>query len=270
MKKLLPVCVIVIVCLIGNIIISKLGKYLDKKKKGIHVSFICSIIKVAWTVAAIVILSELFQPTKAISNTLLTSSSLLVAVVGFAAQQVLADIMSGLILSWSKPFDVGEKITIESLGISGIVEKMDLRHTVVKTYHNSRLLVPNSVINKSVIENANFENHYIGNYLEIPISYDSNIDQAIKIVENIVSSHPLVIDVREDKTVGKKVKVFVKDLSENGVVLKCTVRTRNLDDSFEACSDIRRHIKNQFDIVGIKIHCQRIKVIDTKEKGEEL
>ena len=142
---------------------------------------------------------------------------------------------------------------------------MDLRHTVVKTYHNSRLLVPNSVINKSVIENANFENHYIGNYLEIPISYDSNIDQAIKIVENIVSSHPLVIDVREDKTVGKKVKVFVKDLSENGVVLKCTVRTRNLDDSFEACSDIRRHIKNQFDIVGIKIHCQRIKVIDTKE-----
>lgn len=207
-------------------------------------------------------LTGMFKTTKTLSQTLLTSSGLLVAVAGFAAQEVLSDIISGIMLSWAKPFDIGEKINITELGISGIVESMSIRHTVIKTYHNSRLIIPNSVINKTVIENSNYDNHYIGNYLEIPVSYDSDMDKAVEIMEDVISNHHLVLDMRKDKEKDKKATVFIKELGENGIVLKSTIYTRNIDDNYIACSDIRKELKKQFDLAGIKMYFKRVRVIN--------
>lgn len=165
-------------------------------------------------------------------------------------------------LSWTKPFDVGEKISISDMGISGIVDSMTLRHTVIRTYHNSRLIVPNSVINKAVVENSNYYNDYIGNYLEVPISYDSDVDKAIEIMGDVISSHPLVLDVRTDKTVGKKSFVYIKDFEERGIVLKNTVCTKTVDDNFTACGDIRRELKRRFDEAGIRLYDKKMKIIE--------
>ena len=57
------------------------------------------------------------------------------------------------------------------------------------------------------------------------------MERAIGIMGDVIAKNELVLDMREDKTVGKKVPVYVKDLSENGVILKSTICTKNLDDS---------------------------------------
>ena len=243
-----------------NFIISKGIKLITKKNHGIHIDFIGSIIKLSWLIIMVSMLTGMFKTTKTLSQTLLTSSGLLVAVAGFAAQEVLSDIISGIMLSWAKPFDIGEKINITELGISGIVESMSIRHTVIKTYHNSRLIIPNSVINKTVIENSNYD--YIGNYLEIPVSYDSDMDKAVEIMEDVISNHHLVLDMRKDKEKDKKATVFIKELGENGIVLKSTIYTRNIDDNYIACSDIRKELKKQFDLAGIKMYFKRVRVIN--------
>lgn len=262
MSNILKICLIVSIWFSGNLIISKTFKYIINKKCGIHINFLGSAAKLVWAILMLSLITDMFEMTKSFSKTLLTSSGLIVAVAGFAAQQVLADIISGIMLSWAKPFDVGEKVTIPDLGISGIIESMSLRHTVIRTYHNSRLIVPNSVINKSVIENSNYDNQYIGNYLEIPISYESNVDMAIDIMEEIIASHEKVLDIRKNKEVGKKVSVYIKDMTEEGVILKCTIWTKDVDDNFIACSDIRKEIKKQFDEKGIKICYKRVKVVN--------
>ena len=135
---------------------------------------------------------------------------------------------------------------------------MTIRHVVIRTYHNSRLLVPNSIINKAVIENSNYSHNFVGSYLEIPIDYHSDINKAITIMEDTIEKNPLVIKLPEDE---KKATVLIKDFSENGIILKCTIRTKDLDDNFTACSDLRKDIKNEFDKENIKIYYQRIKVI---------
>lgn len=262
LSNILKICLIVCIWLVGNLIISKTFKYIINKKCGIHINFLGSAAKLVWAILMLSLITDMFEMTKSFSKTLLTSSGLIVAVAGFAAQQVLADIISGIMLSWAKPFDVGEKVTIPDLGISGIIESMSLRHTVIRTYHNSRLIVPNSVINKSVIENSNYDNHYIGNYLEIPISYESNVYTAISLMEEIIASHEKVLDIRNNKEVGKKVSVYIKDMTEEGVILKCTIWTKDVDDNFIACSDIRKEIKKQFDEKGIKICYKRVKVVN--------
>lgn len=251
----------------GMFAINKIFGIILKRKEQIHIKFLRSMSKVLLSIVACICISGLFTTTKALSATLLTSSSLLVAIVGFAAQQVLADVISGIMLSWSRPFNLGEKVNISSLGISGIVEDMTVRHTVIRTYHNSRMIIPNSVINKAIIENSNYNNDYIGNYMEIAVSYESNLELAMEVMRDTIASHPLVTDIRTDQTEGNKVNVAVKELGDNGIILKATVWTRNLDDNFAACSDIRRLIKKNFDAKGISIPYHHVHVVTDTEDG---
>lgn len=195
---LIKIAVIVVFWSGGMFALNKIFGMILKRKEQIHIKFLRSMSKVVLTIIAFICISGLFNTTKALSATLLTSSSLLVAIVGFAAQQVLADVISGVMLSWSRPFNLGEKVNISSLGISGIVEDMTVRHTVIRTYHNSRMIIPNSVINKAIVENSNYNNDYIGNYMEVSVSYESNLEQAIEVMRETIASYPLVVDIRPD------------------------------------------------------------------------
>lgn len=258
---LIKIAVIVVLWSAGIVGLNKIFGIILKRKEQIHIKFLRSMSKVILTIMAIICISGLFTTTKALSATLLTSSSLLVAVVGFAAQQVLADVISGVMLSWSRPFNLGEKINISTLGISGIVEDMTVRHTVIRTYHNSRMIIPNSVINKAIVENSNYTSDYIGNYMEVSVSYESDLEKAIEVMKETIASHPLVVDIRPDPSEGAKVSVIVKALADDGIILKSTVWTRTLDDNFTACSDIRRLLKANFEREGISIPYRHIHVV---------
>ena len=265
---LIKIAVIVVFWSGGMFALNKIFGMILKRKEQIHIKFLRSMSKVVLTIIAFICISGLFNTTKALSATLLTSSSLLVAIVGFAAQQVLADVISGVMLSWSRPFNLGEKVNISSLGISGIVEDMTVRHTVIRTYHNSRMIIPNSVINKAIVENSNYNNDYIGNYMEVSVSYESNLEQAIEVMRETIASYPLVVDIRPDPSEGNKVNVAVKELGDDGIILKSTVWTKNIDDNFTACSDIRRLIKKNFDAVGISIPYRHVQVVAGSSEKE--
>ena len=264
---LIKLAIIFALWFVGMLVLNKTFSMILKRNEQIHIKFLRSISKAILTIIAFICASGLFNTTKTLSATLLTSSSLLVAIVGFAAPQGLA-VVSGVMLSWSRPFNLGEKVNISSLGISGIVEDMTVRHTVIRTYHNSRMIIPNSVINKAIVENSNYNNDYIGNYMEISVSYESDLEKAIEIMQRTISEHPLVMDVRANKEEGEKVKVSVKELGEDGIILKSTVWTQNIDDNFTACSDIRRLIKQHFDAAGIQIPYRHLQVVmdQTAEK----
>ena len=48
------------------------------------------------------------------------------------------------------------------------------------------MIIPNSVINKAIVENSNYNNDYIGNYMEISVSYESNLEQAIEVMRETI------------------------------------------------------------------------------------
>lgn len=241
-------------------ICNKIFKVIIKKNNDIQLKFIRSVVKAVISLLFIFALGMFFETTRDLSKMLLQSSALFVAVAGFAAQQVLADVISGMMLSWMKPFNIGERITLKDKNITGIIEDMTIRHTIIKTFHNSRLIIPNSIINKEIIENSNFDSNYIGNYLEIAVAYESDIDKAIDIVEDVISKCDKVIDIREDKSVGKAVTVLVKELGESGIILKTTVWTADINDNFAACSEIRLNIKKEFDKNNIEIPYNKLAI----------
>lgn len=230
----------------------KIFKLAIKKNKDIQMKFMQSIAKAIITVIFICITGMLFETTRDISKTLLQSSALFVAVAGFSAQQVLADVVSGMMISYCKPYNIGERITLKSSEITGIVEDITIRHTVIRCFDNTRVIIPNSVINKDIISNSDFETECIGNYLEIGVSYDSNTRLAMQIMKDVVLRNRLVQDKSKGSNCDREIYISVKSWEKTGIILKTTVWTKTVDDNFIACSELRLSIKEAFDIAGIK------------------
>lgn len=251
---------IILICILV-LVFNKLNKYIFrsilKRKNKIHLKFLRSIISVAIYIIGIYNIFSKFQVTKNFTGSIMTSSSIIVAVAIFAAQESLNDILSGVMLSWSRPFEIGERIQIIGLNITGIVEDITVRHTVIRTFNHSRIIVPNSVLNKQVIEDNSNTDSRVGNFLDVTISYESDLNKAITILEELVSSHELVLITEETP-----VKVVVRDLTDNGIKLRVQIWTAEVGGNFKACSDLRKTLLEIFKKNNIVIPYKQIKIVN--------
>lgn len=236
-------------------IVNLIFRRIEKKSKAAHLRFSRGMFKALIIVLTIYTLAQQFELTKDMSTALLQSGSLVIAVATFAAQQALANVISGFSLAFSKPYNVNDKIRVSqgnSVVAEGIVTDITLRHTIISQYNGESCIVPNSVMDSAVITNTNYTEN-IGNFMEITVGYDSNISRAMELMRQICAEHELTLNTMENS-------VFVKGYSADGVILKTTVWTKNLDDSFHACSDIRLALVQKYLEEDIEIPYQTVTV----------
>ncbi len=249
--------IIVLLVLVLNKLNKALFRSILKRHNKIHLKFTRSIITVFIYVIGIFAVFKLIKPNTDFTTSFLTSSGIIVAVAIFAAQESLNDILSGVMLSWSRPFEVGERVQILGLKVTGIVEDITVRHTIIRTFNNSKIVIPNSVMNKQMIENNSNRDSRAGNFLDVLISYESDLDKAISILEELVSSHELVLITEQTP-----VKVIIRDLTENGVALRVQIWTKEVGENFMACSDIRKSVLEKFKENNIEIPYKQVEVIN--------
>lgn len=202
-----------------------------------------------------VIISQI-KPLSQISVSLLAGSGVAVLVIGFAAQEAFSNIIAGIFLSLFRPFSVDELINIPSINVMGRIEDITLRHTVIRTFENNRVIVPNNVINSSVIENRDIIDNKICNFFIVGISYDSDIDVAKGIMIEQAIKHPLLIDTRSETDKENNVphvNVVVANLNTSSVDLRMAIWSKNAADSFKLMADLRESIKKEFDKHKIEI-----------------
>lgn len=227
--------------------ISLLYSKFFKEKKQIHLKFFKNFLQASIIIIALYQVGIKFDTFKHFSETLLASSSLLVVVLGFAFQTSLEDFIAGILISIFKPFNIDDRVSLVGLNISGYIENITIRHTIIRTFNNSRLIIPNSIMNKEIIENTHTVSAVSSGFLDVLITYDSNIKKAKEIMEEVIKSHPSVVEK------DKPLKIFVRDLADNGIALRVSVTTANIDQNFAACSDIREKIVEEFKKNNIKL-----------------
>ena len=243
------------VILLSNYVVSLIFRYIAQKTKAVHLRFTKSAINVIIDVIAFYSLAQQFEMTKDISKVLLQSGSLILAIATFAAQQALGNVISGISLSVSKPYNVDEKIRVIQGGTviaEGLVKDVTLRHTLIYQFNGETCIVPNSVMDSAVVINTNFTEN-IGNYVEIEIGYGADIEKAVEIMRRICVEHELTLNTEANA-------VTASGYTQNGVTLKTIIWTQNLNDSFRACSDIRISIVEQFRERNIEIPLQTITI----------
>jgi len=193
---------------------------------------------------------------RSLSNSLLASSGIFAIAVGFASQQAFANIVGGIFIIIFNPFKIGDIIKFIDKNIIGTVEDITLRHTVIRNFENKRFIIPNSLISSAVLENANFIENKVCKFFEIGISFDSDIDKAIKIIKAEVERHKDFIDNRsdEEKLKGEpKVPVRLVEFTDSSMKLKAWVWAVDNSTGFKMICDLNYSIKLRFDEEGIVI-----------------
>ena len=264
MGLLSKVGIFVVIILLSNYLVSLVFKYIAKKSKAVHLRFTKSAINVIIDVIAFYSLAQQFEMTKDISRVLLQSGSLILAIATFAAQQALGNVISGISLSMSKPYNVDEKIRVIQGGTviaEGLVKDVTLRHTLIYQFNGETCIVPNSVMDSAVVINTNFTEN-IGNYVEIEIGYGADIEKAIEIMRRICVEHELTLNTEANA-------VTASGYTQNGVTLKTIIWTQNLNDSFRACSDIRVSLVREFGKCGIEIPYQTVTISNYEPAEKE-
>lgn len=191
---------------------------------------------------------------RALANSILAGAGILAVSIGFASQHALSNIISGFFIVIFKPFRVNDRLSIQHL--NGIVEDITLRHVVIRDFENKRIIIPNSIISNEIIVNFDFAEDKICKWIDVGISYDSDIDKAKKIMEEEVLHHPLHIDSRTPEQIESgdpEVPVRVILLGESSVNLRAWAWANNSPDGFKLSCDLYESIKKRFDKEGIEI-----------------
>lgn len=260
----------IILIIISTFIINKIYKFISKKSNilnKLEYKFINSILSACIIVIGAICVIYQIPGMDKIATTLLASSGIIAAALSLGAQEQFGNIVSGIILSISKPFDIGDRLIIKSDhgDIIGFVENITLRHTTVRTFKNTEFIITNSQLDKMIIENTTRNSNNLGivEPVDITISYESDLDLAIEIMEKVILSHELFYDSRtyEEKTQGiKALNIRVREFNARGIELRAMPRTREIGDSFQLCSDVRIKIKEEFDKHGIEIPYTKITI----------
>ncbi|WP_100404640.1 mechanosensitive ion channel family protein [Bacillus solitudinis] len=175
--------------------------------------------------------------------------------IGFGAQGLVSDVVTGFFLLLEKQIDVDDYVTAG--GIDGIVEEVGLRTTKIRGFDGTIHYIPNREI-------SSVSNHSRGNMralVDMSISYDDNIDEAISVMQ--AACDKLAID---DETIKEGPNVIgVQGLGDSDVVLRIIAKTENMAQ-WAVERKIRKILKEALDANNIEIPFPHQVYIQKKEK----
>jgi small conductance mechanosensitive channel len=194
-----------------------------------------------WGVALMAVLGELGVDLKPI----LAGAGVVGLAVGFGAQTLVKDVISGFFILLENQFRVGD--VIETAGVGGLVESINLRTTVLRDIQGRVHVIPNGSIN--VV--SNFTREWSRAVLDIGVAYREDTDRCFEIMKRVGA------EMEADPAWGPKiVGAFeypgVENLADSAVVLRMMAKTVP-QERWNVLRELRRRVKFAFDAEGIEI-----------------
>ena len=115
-----------------------------------------------------------------VAGSFLASGALVAAIVGFAARQVLANLVAGIMLTISQPLRVGDWVTFEDN--YGIVEDVRLNFTVLRTLSEQRVVIPNERLASGILRNDTLESGVVGLDVSLWLPAAADVPRALELL----------------------------------------------------------------------------------------
>jgi small-conductance mechanosensitive channel len=172
--------------------------------------------------------------------------------IGFGAQTLVKDYLAGLFIILENQYRVGDVVTVS--GISGLVEQIDLRRTILRDLDGIQHVVSNGEIRIA----SNFTKEVSRVNLNISVSYGTDLDHAIEVTNRVCRE--LAADPNWAPLITKTPEVLrVDNLGDSGIDLKILGETKPIRQ-WDVMGEIRKRIKKTFDEEGIEIPWPHTKV----------
>lgn len=195
---------------------------------------------VAWGIACLMILRECGIDIAPI----LAGVGIVGIAIGFGAQSMVKDFLSGVFILLENQFRVGD--VIETAGVSGTVERITLRATTLRDVRGNVHVVPNGAM--AVV--TNMTKGWSRAVLDVPVPYREDVDRVIGVLKEVggeLRSDPAYRDLIS----GPLEVPGVESFSESGVVVRVLFATKPLQQ-WVVEREFRRRIKKAFDARGIE------------------
>ncbi|TYR95189.1 mechanosensitive ion channel family protein [Rossellomorea vietnamensis] len=186
---------------------------------------------------------------------ILAGAGIIGLAVGFGAQGLVSDVVTGFFILLEKQIDVGDFVTAGSF--SGIVEAVGLRTTQIRSFDGTLNFLPNREI-------TSLSNHSRGNMralVDIGISYDDDIDKAITVLQQVCDK----VAAEDENIVEGPNVIGVQGLGASDVVIRVIGKTKNMEQ-WGVERKLRKALKEALDQNGIEIPYPHQVYIEKKEQ----
>ena len=255
------IILVVVTAFIVLIVMHFVYRNFVKTSDKIHRRFIAKLINL---IVVLVILSSIwgyFDPNMNIQSILLKGSALIVAILGFAAQPAISDLICGFLISINKPFEIGDYIIPEGMD-PGVVEDITLRHTVLRIYDNLRVIVPNSVLNSKTVTNASYRSGRKGVHLTFSVSYDTDVPYAMDTIRDCVADSPYTLGIETNGITEDSGPVYFMKFGDSALILETTIWMDRNANGFIATTDVNNRVVKAFRERGIEIPYNFVNVVE--------
>lgn len=177
--------------------------------------------------------------------------------IGFGAQSLVKDIITGFFIIFEDQFAVGD--IIQTGSFKGTVDEIGLRVTRIKSWTGEIHIIPNG----SIVEVTNFSMNNSIAVVDISVAYEMNIDRAIEIIKSTVNEISLLNDniLKEPEVLG------IQTLAASEVIIRVICECKP-NQQYGVARQMNAEIKKSFDANGIEIPYPRIVSYQRIEKAE--
>ncbi|GGC80012.1 putative MscS family protein YkuT [Thalassobacillus devorans] len=173
---------------------------------------------------------------------LLAGAGIVGLAIGFGAQGLVSDIVTGFFILIERQVDVDDYVT--AAGYDGVVEEVGLRTTKLRGFDGTLHYIPNREI-------SGVSNHSRGNMramIDIGIAYDENIEEAVAVLQRVCDDF-----AANDERIKEGPDVLgVQTLGSSDIVLRVLGKTTNMEQ-WGVERDLRKAMKEALDAAGIEI-----------------
>jgi len=176
--------------------------------------------------------------------TVVGGTGLIGLAVGIAFRDITENFLASIFLSVQRPFETGD--LVEIVGVTGYVQQLNVRTTVLLTLDGNLVQVPNATVYKSMLQNFTATPNRRENFI-VGIGYDDAIDEAQEVALKVLVDHPAVLKEPEPW-------VLVDELGKATVNLKIYFWINGHEHSWlKVRSSIIRLVKRAFQQQGISM-----------------
>ncbi|MFY0761195.1 mechanosensitive ion channel family protein [Metabacillus dongyingensis] len=203
-------------------------------------------------VALLMILETLSFDVKA----LLAGAGIVGLAVGFGAQNLVRDIITGFFIIFEDQFSVGDMIRVGQF--EGTVEEIGLRTTKIKSWTGEINILPNG----NITEVTNFSVNNSVAFVDVSIAYEGDIPKAERVIEDLL----LELPDKYEEMVAPPELLGVQNLGPSGVVLRVVSEVLPMKH-FHISRVLRKEIKMRLDEHGIEIPYPRMVMYTRQDEG---
>lgn len=164
--------------------------------------------------------------------------------IGFGLQDVVRNFISGIILIFERPVQIGDAVQVEEL--SGVIRKIGIRSSVIKTWEGAEVIVPNGNLISNKLINWTFSDHQRRVDITVGVAYGSDVKKVLKLLKDCTKAN-------EDLLIKPEPTVFFKDFGDSALVFELRCWTENFNSWLQIQSSLRVEIEKVLRENGIEI-----------------